>query len=123
MLGIIDCLTSFDAKKQSEYVLKKMRYFEQTEEQYWGVSCVPPDQYAERFKGFMCAKIKTSMASKKSATSAISVGPMDQIEEESDDQVLTDDAKLADTTWKNLKQTGGMAKDYKEKLWFKNLND
>ena len=52
-LGIIDSLTGYDFTKKGEKFLKSIRYAsEETPEGFWGVSCLPPDQYAERFKNF-----------------------------------------------------------------------
>lgn len=45
-VGIIDTLTLFGGKKKSEFVIK--RIFEGS-----GISCVPPDDYSERFIDFM----------------------------------------------------------------------
>lgn len=44
--GIIDTLTYFGLKKRAEYLMK--RTF-----QGKGISCIPPDQYQNRFMGFM----------------------------------------------------------------------
>ena len=61
VIGIIDSLTDFDLKKKVERNLKKVRYAnEMTPEGYWGVSCVPPDEYAERFKSFMAKHFHSS---------------------------------------------------------------
>ena len=45
-LGIIDTLTDFNARKKGEYLLKKVFQGD-------GVSCVPPEQYQERFMRMM----------------------------------------------------------------------
>ena len=53
VIGIIDSLTDYDFTKKSERALKRVRFGNvQTEEGYPGVSCCPPDVYAERFKNF-----------------------------------------------------------------------
>ena len=44
-IGIIDILTSWSAAKSVENLVKKVRY----PTEMAGISCVPPDQYAERF--------------------------------------------------------------------------
>jgi 1-phosphatidylinositol-4-phosphate 5-kinase len=46
VLGIIDPLTGFNFQKSIEFGVKRLR---------WGttMSCVPPRQYADRFKSFM----------------------------------------------------------------------
>ena len=46
-IGIIDTLTYFGARKKLEYSLKSMRYGNKT------ISCIPPQQYGDRFSAFM----------------------------------------------------------------------
>lgn len=49
-IGIIDTLTLFNTRKKGEFVVK--RIFEGK-----GVSCVPPDEYRDRFNNFIAAGI------------------------------------------------------------------
>lgn len=46
-LGIIDIFTEYNMKKKGEHFLKSIQHDSQT------ISCVPPDQYAQRFYDFM----------------------------------------------------------------------
>ncbi|KAJ8611260.1 hypothetical protein CTAYLR_004163 [Chrysophaeum taylorii] len=52
MLGIIDCLTPFDAKKQAEYVAKKFVHHGKN------FSAAPPRDYHKRFVSSMCSNVK-----------------------------------------------------------------
>ena len=46
-LGIIDIFTEYNMKKKGEHFLKSIQHDSQT------ISCVPPDQYANRFYTFI----------------------------------------------------------------------
>ena len=50
--GVIDIFTEYNAKKKLEHFVKSIK---------WGnaISCVPPQQYAERFMNFMDERILT----------------------------------------------------------------
>ena len=53
VIGIIDSLTDYDLTKKTERALKAVRFGNvRTPEGFPGVSCCPPDVYAERFKSF-----------------------------------------------------------------------
>jgi len=61
VIGVIDCLTNFDTRKKCEHALKKIRFVnDQTDEGYSTISCIPPADYAERFKNFVSDKFKIS---------------------------------------------------------------
>ncbi len=46
-IGIIDILTEYSTRKKFEHVFKSIKYDGRT------ISCVPPEQYADRFISFM----------------------------------------------------------------------
>ena len=46
VIGVIDTLTDFTFKKRLEYIFKRCRYGHE-------MSCIPPQQYCERFYDFM----------------------------------------------------------------------
>jgi 1-phosphatidylinositol-4-phosphate 5-kinase len=46
LLGVIDILTEYGAKKKLEYGVKRTLFGA-------GISCVPPSEYADRFKNFI----------------------------------------------------------------------
>lgn len=54
-LGIIDTLTMFGTKKKLEYGLKTIRYLDNKD-----ISCIPPQQYGDRFVSFMKGIFDTS---------------------------------------------------------------
>ncbi len=55
--GIIDVFTKFTLRKTGEYISKKILFGK-------GVSCIPPEQYAERFYQFMTDTVFGSIESK-----------------------------------------------------------
>ena len=57
IVGIIDILTEYNGKKRLEYIYKRMKYGKT-------MSCIPPDQYAERFTNFMKRIIHTEVLKK-----------------------------------------------------------
>jgi len=65
-LGIIDTLTMFGTKKKLEYGLKTIRYANNKD-----ISCIPPQQYGDRFVSFMKGIFDTSNQSPTSTIAGI----------------------------------------------------
>ena len=53
-IGIIDTLTNYNFKKKSEFVAKRILVGK-------GASCIPPDDYRDRFVSFMKKSIETNL--------------------------------------------------------------
>ncbi|GBE60864.1 hypothetical protein BOVATA_023570 [Babesia ovata] len=51
-VGLIDVLTEWDVRKRLEYAWRRLRTFNNP-----GVSCTPPERYAERFISFMKRRV------------------------------------------------------------------